>query len=219
MKTGYIRSITCILALSVISAACRKEVLVYTYAEVSTVGVSVIGGTGADFTGRIDHISEAGVSSHGFVWDMHPLPTVEYSKCLDLGPASVPGEFTAEENSSLTMNFLYYVRSFVIDQGTIRYGEALPFTSLGSLGPVIDGFNPEAGYTRSIVKIYGSNFRSELAFGDITQVYLGSSLCSSLTESDSILWFLVPQTDPGLYSVSVSTLGNRNISAKKFEVK
>jgi hypothetical protein len=219
MKTRHIRYFSFLLALSAMLPACKKEVLVYTYAEVSTVDVTVIAGSGADFKGRIDHISEAGVTGHGFVWDNHPIPTVENSRCLDLGPASATGEFTAEENSSLTGNFLYYVRAFVIDQGTIRYGEAIPFTSLGSLGPRIDGFEPDAGYPGDLVRIHGSNFQSRLLIGDITIVYLASIPCPSLAEFDSVLWFLVPDTGPGLYSLSVSTLGNRNASDKQFEVK
>lgn len=219
MKTRQIRYFSFVLVLSAMLPACKKEIMVYTYAEVSTVDVSVLAGTGADFTGSIDHISEAGVTSHGFVWDMHPLPTVEYSHCLDLGPASLTGKFTAEEKSSLTGDFMYYVRAFAIDQGTIRYGEVIPFTSLGSLGPEIDGFEPDAGHPGELVKISGFNFQSRILIGDITRVYLDSIPCPSLAEYDSIIWFLVPETSPGLYSLSVSTLGNRNSADKKFEVK
>jgi hypothetical protein len=219
MKSGCIRSVSYILAMSALLSACKKENLVYTYAEVSSVDVNVVAGTGADFAGRIDHISEAGVTSHGFVWDIHTIPTVENSHCLDLGPASITGNFTAEENSSLTKNFVYYFRAFVIDQGTVRYGDAIPFTSLGSLGPEIDGFSPDTGSPGELVKVYGSNFQSELLIGDITQIYLESLPCPSLAEYDSILWFIVPDTEPGFYSLTVSTLGNRNTSDKKFEVK
>ncbi|MEQ8239231.1 MAG: IPT/TIG domain-containing protein [Cyclobacteriaceae bacterium] len=80
-------------------------------------------------------------------------------------------KFSTRVSSNLSPDVLYYARAFMILEADTVYGNAVRFTSQGSLVPTISNFFPKSGIDGDTITIIGTNFSTfredvSISFGD-----------------------------------------------------
>lgn len=101
--------------------------------QAATTTVSNIGTTYATFYSSITGDGDGNISDCGFCYSRTPNPTV-YGNKVSLGKKS--GTFVTTVKD-LTENTTYYVRSYVINEAGVAYGEEVNFATLEILLPTL----------------------------------------------------------------------------------
>ena len=113
------------------------------YPRVKTNPVTNITDKGATFNAEIYSPGSELIINHGFVWGEGDDPTLNNNKIM-LGTGNPEGTYSAEIVSSLSKDVEYTVKAFVQTTEHVVYGLPVTFKSLGSGGPVINGFEPDS---------------------------------------------------------------------------
>ncbi|WP_188500630.1 IPT/TIG domain-containing protein [Pontibacter amylolyticus] len=124
--------------------------------------VTAINTSGATFTGIIRTLGATPVSDHGFTWSTTPHSLVDNSSQISLGPRNEIGPFSATATFAMEADKVHYVRAYARAGEYVVYGPAMPYTSKGSMTPVITGFSPASARRNDQVTITGSNFTQDL---------------------------------------------------------
>ena len=141
---------------------CKKIELVR-IAYVKTEVVTNIQSTSATANGTIIDIGEGGIKDYGFCWSSGNKVPTKNDSFVTNGSTTAKGVYTALI-TGLTVNSEYYIRSYVVDENGINYGEVKTFLTPVSGGTGYwlkydDGFN----YT-GIGITDGSNFDYAIRF-------------------------------------------------------
>ena len=94
----------------------------------STIAASNISFTTATSGGNITSDGGSTISARGVCWSTSQNPTIANSKTIDAGTT---GTFTSSL-TGLTLNTLYYVRSYATNSSGTSYGTQISFTTLNT---------------------------------------------------------------------------------------
>lgn len=177
------------LAVSLSFTRCEDELPPRVYARVKTLEVDQISSEGARFNAKITSEGNGDIFEHGFVWDKDPSPTIEYGEKAILTDAIVSGEFSVKITTTLLEGTTYYVRAYSKSDEYLVYGTSVVFSSLGSLAPIINSFEPSIGTFRDTVTISGKNFsyienNNKVLFNEVESKIISSN--------DSVILCAVP---------------------------
>ncbi|MDF1697053.1 MAG: IPT/TIG domain-containing protein [Saprospiraceae bacterium] len=125
------------------------EVSVYTEEVVFTSGEKVI------ITGRVLSTDDVNISDHGF--QISEDENFNSPEILSLGAKTVPGRFVGEY-ADLNIESDYYCRAYIIEEGSEKTGNILPFSTLN---PRIKDFSPKEGSQNNKIIIEGVNLTSD----------------------------------------------------------
>jgi hypothetical protein len=212
LKIVRVVAIFLIFAASIMMLSnCEKEsARPRSYPRVTSMPVTNISESGADFRARIYSIGTEPIIDHGFVWGLTD-PSIEYSDKILLGVCDT-GLFSYRISAGLRKDIKYYVKPFAQTAKHVVYGVTQVFKSLGSGAPVITGFEPHSGSWLDTLTITGQNFSS---IANTNTVKLNQTTCEILSSSITTLKVLVGRDLPDLKSVlSVELAGNVNIDTK-----
>lgn len=186
-----------------------EKVQTRSYPQVRTNPVSGITGNGATFNAEIVSPGAELMTDHGFVWGTGNDPDLTDNN-VRLGSGSPAGAYSAEIVSSLSKDVEYTVKAFVQTTEHVVYGLPVKFKSLGSGGPVINGFEPDSARWMDTLLVRGKNFSW---IGSENIVRLNQIQCATLSSTDSTLKILVSKELSDLKSVlSVELAGNKSVN-------
>lgn len=188
----YNKIIKCLkfIFIVVLFATCSDdEITPRDYSRVSTLEVTNINNSGAQFNGEIIHEGNQKVIEHGFVWGTHKSPSLETSEKNILKEDITTGKFSSLISTTLDENIQYYVRAYAKDDEYLVYGKNVTFISLGSKAAIIKSIEPKIGNWGDTINISGSNFsfvtnNNHVLFKDIPSKILKST--------DSTITCIVP---------------------------
>lgn len=203
--SGFFLPAALIISLLIFSG-CEKE-HPRDYPRVTTLKVTDITNSGALFHAEVTCPENVSIIDHGFVWSTTKNPDLIDDERVMLGEYSCTGNFESFVSTALTPGVSYYVCAYVKTTDNIIYGQEVSFTSLGSLGPVVDDFDPKSAGWGDTIKITGHNF-SYLPYSDV--VYIGEVRASPIILcNDSVIVIQLPQgVNQAKNTVSVSILEN-----------
>lgn len=168
---------------------CNDEISQRAYPRVKTLEVDNISSSGARFNAEIIAEGNGDIIEHGFVWDKMPDPTIGYSEKAVLQESIITGEFSVEITTTLLEGSRYYVRAYSKSDEYLVYGKITSFSSLGSLAPQINSFEPKVGTFRDTVKIRGKNFSY---VKDNNKVFFKEFRSELISSNDSVIICTVP---------------------------
>ncbi len=188
------------------------------YSSVSSVLVSNINQTGADFKSSFGQAGVESIIDHGFVYGTATPPTLLNAESISLGVSTGIGSFSVRANSAMETGKTYYVSAFVKTEKNIYYSDPVSFTSLGSAAPTITVIVPEKGIVGDTVTIRGRNFSRQT-----NVVRFNTQDASVLSATDTMLRVRVPSSKGvEIAEVSVKTSGqtvtNRSFTYLKPEI-
>ncbi|HEX2977487.1 MAG TPA: IPT/TIG domain-containing protein [Bacteroidales bacterium] len=125
------------------------------YPRLNTFPVTNISDSGALVTGEIYAQGTQQILEYGFLWGKSELLLYGTNDMVILGAPQSTGSFTAFISSTLVKGTTYWVRPFARTTECIVYGNAISFTSLGSLAPLISGFYPDSAGWGDTITIRG----------------------------------------------------------------
>jgi len=176
------------------------------YPRLKTLPVSNISEEGATFNADLYSLGTEEITDYGFVWGAHSSLSINSDDKVLLGIPQGEGIFSAEIKTTLAEGMEYTVRSFAISEGHTIYGPEVTFVSLGSLAPVIKGFEPDSAAWGDTLTIYGENFSWERLQN---KVKLNETLCDITSSTDSTIIATIPPTLNTIKSsLSVELAGN-----------
>ncbi len=190
------------------------------YPRLSTVSVSNINQTGADFSGSFMQSGIDAIVDHGFVYGMAISPTLSNAETISLGSSTGNGNFSARVTSAMETNQSYYVSAFAKTSKNVYYSDPVSFTSLGSSAPVITTVMPVKSIVGDTIIIRGHNF-SRRTEGNAVQFNLQEA--NVLLTTDTVIKVRVPSSKGiEIVEISVKTAGqtvtNRSFSYLKPEI-
>lgn len=195
-----------ILLVSMVSLiTCEKEAVMpskdYPFVQTNLPQVNY---EGVEFVAEISSLGKSPILKYGFVWSAEPTPTIQnYRKFMDGEPEE--GLFSCIVNGGLSKSKTYYVRSYILTEQYEVYGNTESFVSLGSLAPVINGFEPKFGTYGTQVIIDGENFALSTT-GNIVKFGNIKVIVKSVSETQLII--SIPKiTKAESVQVTVETAG------------
>ncbi|MCX6286525.1 MAG: hypothetical protein NTY96_05375 [Bacteroidetes bacterium] len=121
MKTrlflGYF--ILLVIFLSLIFS-CRKD-----FSRQAAVVTNGFDKPSATASGKVIDMGKGPMADHGFCWDTNGFPNLS-SQTKSLGPVTQTGNYTSVLDS-LRPNKIYYIKAFILVNGSPEYGELLSF--------------------------------------------------------------------------------------------
>lgn len=185
---------------------CEEKPEPRTYPRLKTLPVSNISEEGATFNADLYSLGTEEITEYGFVWGAHSSLSINSDDKVLLGIPQGEGIFNAEIKTTLAEGMEYTVRSFANSEGHTVYGPEVKFVSLGSLAPVITGFEPDSAAWGDTLTIYGENFSWERLQN---KVKLNETLCDIASSTDSSIIITIPPTlIMARSSLSVELAGN-----------
>lgn len=109
--------------------SCKKIDLIR-IAAINTEPVANVSGSSATANGNVIDLG-TNMTNHGFCWSKGNIPTIA-DNTENLGKASSTGDFS-QTISGLQQNTDYSIRSFIIDDEGVAYGDTKHFTTLGNI--------------------------------------------------------------------------------------
>jgi hypothetical protein len=192
------------LLLSMLVISCEDQPVDRAYPRVRTLEVTGITEEGAIFKGDVYDLGESPITEHGFAWSYYK-PDINESDRIFLGPFDDTGTFKVEIFTTLKTDVTYRVRAFVVAGEYTVYGEEVSFTSLGSSGPVITGFNPKTVEYGDTVVVTGRNF-SWVS----NSTFIGDIQTPNIAVADTVLKLKVLKSITNWENfISVEIAGNR----------
>ncbi len=127
-----------ILSACIILMKCKdEEAAKHEWPRLTTLAVSNISELGAQFNAEITYRGDFEILSYGFVWSKDVNPTIENSDKVVLSGNPPSNTFSAQATTTLGVNIINHVRSFVQTADYMVYGKDVEFLSLGSKSPKI----------------------------------------------------------------------------------
>jgi len=187
------------------------------YPRINTLPVSNITEEGATFNADLYSLGTETIIEYGFVWGTYFNPLITSDKIVLPGNSAKEGVFKAEITSTLSEGIEYKVRPYVSTDIRIVYGNIVTFVSLGSMAPVITGFEPDSAAWGDTLKISGKHF-SWVHYKNT--VHLDQTECLMLSSTDTTIFVFVPYTLNKLESsVTIDLAGNiAEFPQKKFKL-
>lgn len=183
------------------------------YPRVRTLPVSNITAEGATFKGDLYSLGTEPIKEYGFVWGPNIDPGLESDKVILPGENAALGIYTAEIRSTLKEGTEYTVKSFIKTDSHVVYGTPLTFVSLGSMAPLITGFEPDTVIWGDTLKINGKNF-SYIPSKNIVRI--NQTECFVISSTDTTLFTIVRSALADSKSrISVEISGNSSLYDKK----
>ncbi len=170
--------------------SCTDEITQREYARVKTLEVDNISSSGARLNAKIISEGNGDIIEHGFVWDKLPNPTIGYSEKVVLQENIITGEFSVNITTTLLEGTQYFVRAFSKSDEYLVYGKNIKFSSLGSVAPKINNFEPKTGTFRDTIKISGKNFSY---VKDNNKVFFKEIQSEIISSNDSLIMCIVPE--------------------------
>jgi N-acetylneuraminic acid mutarotase len=192
------------LALSLLVFSCEDEPVERDYPRVRTLEVTNISEAGATFSAEVLYEGNVPITEHGFAWSFIK-PDVTNSDRVIFGALDGKGVFSADISTTLFEGLTYKVCGYVKAGDYTVYGEEIKFTSLGSLGPVITGFEPAMAELGDTILVKGRHFSwiSNKTFIDDIQT-------NNYQVSDSVIKIQVPSSLTKRENIiSVEVAGNQ----------
>jgi hypothetical protein len=203
----------CLAGLCLFFPGCEDEGVKRDYPRVRTLEVTNITAEGARFEAEIFEPGSGEINDHGFVWSVGQ-PNIQNSNKVSLGEFNGTGRYMADIRSTLNDGFTYKVCAFVRSGDYTVYGIPVEFTSLGSNGPIISGFEPNRVLCGDTVLIRGRNFSWVKTFNSVYFNDLKGTICDPVT--DTAIYVIVPfsTTEPEK-TISAEVAGNRTTYHEK----
>jgi hypothetical protein len=175
--------------------------------SLTTVAISAVGSTTANSGGTIVSDGGSAITNKGICWSTSANPTISNSF---VSAGSGVSSFNSVL-SGLTVNTLYYVRSFAVNATGTAYGNQLTFTTTGSPVP-IPGV-PTVG-TVSIVKTVSSYVGGGYISYDGGSAITQQGICWNTTGTPTITDNIVADdsTGQGFFSTIVNIPNTCNIT-------
>ena len=205
MRSATIYSI--LIFLMLLAAACEDDAVPRDYPRVRTLPVTNITEEGAVFTAEIYEPGNVDITEHGFVWALS-RPDVDQDNRVYLGTFTGTGEFSSEITTTFEPGITYKVSAFVRAGKYTVYGNAVEYTSLGSLGPEITGFFPERVLCGDTILITGKHFSWVKNLNRVIFNETFADICYSVTDTTILLAVPYSLTVPE-QTLSVEVAGNR----------
>ncbi|MEQ8243060.1 IPT/TIG domain-containing protein [Fulvivirga sp.] len=156
------------------------------------------------------------IIEYGFVWGETENLSIENSERKIIFPNPEHLSFDYRISTTLKEGIKYYVLSYIKTNKYLIYGQAVSFTSLGSLAPIITNFNPKYGSVGDTIAIFGVNFSYILKTNKIQFDQINAK---AIYSSDSLIRVIVPDSIANVRSeLSVQISGNKNVAAEPFEI-
>ncbi|WP_224999362.1 IPT/TIG domain-containing protein [Cesiribacter sp. SM1] len=189
----------------------EDEVTPRHYPRLNTLSVKNVTQNGATLEAEIAHAGNSPILDHGFLWGLNEGLSTRQSDKISLGAFSGKGNFNAQVSSSLYKDSTYFVKAYAITREHIIYGDAVQFSSRGSIAPVIEGFTPETATSGDTVKIRGKYF----SFVKLNnQVSFGERSAKIVASTDTLITCIVPHgISQNTVPVSVKVAGNTTTAA------
>ncbi len=205
------------LVLIIVFGSCQKEEKKgRDYPQIRTIAVDQITSQGARFNAIIISGSRESISEYGFLWGETEYLATNNSQKVLIQDAPEKDQFSDNITFALEEMKEYYVRSYVISEGLIIYGDPVKFMSLGSMAPEITDFEPQTASWTDTVKINGKNFSPVLLSNS---VHIGNAVASVISATRETLIVKVPSDLTSVFSkISVEIVGNLGTSSKLFEL-
>ena len=184
------------------------------YPQIRTLPVDKITSEGARFNAAIISGDAESIKEHGFVWGEYNYLTLDNAEKVVIENAPSTDQFSCDINFSLKEMKEYYVRSYIKAGQFVVYGDAVKFTSLGSMAPEITDFEPKAATWGDTVTIYGKNLTFQQ---NSVKVHFGTILATVLKSSSEEITVKVPDQLNNISSViSMDILGNQTVANGNF---
>jgi hypothetical protein len=177
---------TCPALFFLVLSGCEDEPVARDYPRIRTMEVTNITENGVKFSAEVYEKGNVPITEHGFTWSF-VKPQVTNSERVLLGSFEGPGLFSADVTTALESGLSYKVCAFVKAGDYTVYGNEITFTSLGSEGPVLTGFEPPVVMLGDTVFFKGRNFSWIL-----NNAYIDNIQATSYPVSDSVLKVIVP---------------------------
>lgn len=194
------------ITLILMFSGCEEEPVMRDYPRIRTQDVTNITSSGATFTGDIYQEGTIPITDHGFLWSVF-RPGLGYSDMQSMGTFSGTGVFTADISTALKEGEVYRVCAYLKAGEYTVYGNEVTFTSQGSSGPVITGFEPAEVKLGDTITIKGWNFSwiaNKVAIDDVVTLMVSP-------QTDTVLKAIVPYTLTKRENViSVEVSGNKS---------
>ncbi len=185
MKNYLLISVVLVLILF---SRCQKEIVEsQVYPRIITHDVTNISTEGATLNAELLSTGANPVIAYGFLWDTIPFLYYDSSEKVEHKKSLKKGKFECRINASLTKNQSYFVKAFVKTDDFLTMGEAVGFTSNGSVPPKIDSFSPKSANWGDTIFIKGEKFSFKS-----NQVHFGEVKANVVFNSDTLLKVLVP---------------------------
>ncbi|WP_456462112.1 IPT/TIG domain-containing protein [Reichenbachiella sp.] len=133
--------------------------------------VGKIDDSGVTLSIKTLNIGSGAIKRFGFL--LGKEQSLDFNTCFDYSFEEELGDtFSARLSSNLSPDVQYEARAYVLYEADTIFGNAVAFTSLGSLAPVITDFFPVSGLDGDTITIVGSNFSTSVedvsvSFGDV----------------------------------------------------
>jgi len=215
LQKNIIHKIIIIIPSIIILTHCQKEVVSKReYPRLRTLEVSNISSSGAVFNGEIISKGESKIIDYGFIWEKDESPSIDISERKSLGSDPQIGKFSSYISATLIKNEKYYVKSYLITDQHLVYGNEITFVSLGSKGPLILYFTPKEGFVEDTLIIFGENFSVKL---EQNIVKFNSVEAQVVNRTDSSLNVIIPpDLNDKSSKISVSIFGNVTYAPDSF---
>lgn len=185
MKKLFLFPVVLVLIFCV---TCQKEVVEsQEYPRVNTLEVSNITPEGAAFYADILSLGSNPIIEYGFLWDTISDLAYTHSEKIEIKETISKGKFDCVINTSLIKNKSYFVKAYVRTQDYTVLGEAVTFTSKGSIPPKINSFSPQSAHWGDTLLIKGEKFSFKS-----NDVKLGQLKAHVIFNSDSLIKAIVP---------------------------
>ncbi|MFH0843070.1 MAG: IPT/TIG domain-containing protein [Bacteroidota bacterium] len=183
------------------------------YPRVKSLPVSKITEEGATFSADLYSIGTEIITEHGYVWGTDTDPDFNHDNKILLGIPAGEGVYSTEIKSTLYEGKEYTVRPYVKTEEHIVYGSAVTFVSLGSLAPVITGFEPDSAGWGDTLRISGHNFSW---VGNQNIVKLNEIICDVIISTDTTISVRIdPYINTFESLLTITLAGNTNSFSQK----
>jgi len=168
--------------------------------------VSNVNNSGATFNAEIITNGNSDIIDHGFIWSEYESFPDDFSELISLGQKGTIGKFSAKISTTLEIGILYYVKSYIETSDKLIYGQYVTFISEGSLGPIIEYFEPQSGDVGDTITIIGNNYSR---FVERMAVEFGNYRSRIVDLTNNTLKSIVPNFFDGDVSFLVEILKER----------
>lgn len=200
-----------------LSACTNEDFSGRSYPRLNTLEVSEIGSNGALFKARIVYRGSFTIKEYGFVWSEATEPTTDLSEKVHYSDNIKTDQFSSQIKTTLKQFKDYYVRSYLITDNYVVYGDEKKFLSLGSEAPSIVSITPNAGTWGDTIRITGKNFSIR---NTSNKVFLGDLEVVPIFVSDSLLMIIIPEKiNKWSVPLKVTLAGNTAIAVENFSYR
>jgi N-acetylneuraminic acid mutarotase len=186
--TGLTLALTMILTAFLVT--CKQDPAERPFPRTLTTGVTDISVNRAIFHGDILALGHEPVTDYGFVCMSDPsLLDLDRGIVFSLGSINHTGPFFYEGLIKQPRPMQLYVRTYLTTKTYTVYGNTVSFYYPGGQAPVIDSVTPLTASWLDTLSLWGGVFDGAGKFNTVT---LGSQEAQLVSQSDSLLRFVVP---------------------------